>query len=185
MIVSEHGKEYYNCNRYNEKTSVDARDAQAVSRKALQRYLHYFNRYANHQASAKQDQGTLKKIEAKMLELQTTSDMSWIQAQFLRAAVLELSKCRVTLRWTYAFAYYLERNNETEIFEDNQRDLEMAVDQLSEFLTRPVEGADGIAVNKQVVLDKTAYVASRLEVVLADTAQGLVDGRWAYNIDVP
>ncbi|KLU91835.1 hypothetical protein MAPG_10784 [Magnaporthiopsis poae ATCC 64411] len=33
----------------------------------------------------------------------------------------------ITLKWTYAFAYYLTRNNLTEIFEDNQKDLEMAV----------------------------------------------------------
>ena len=27
----------------------------------------------------------------------------------------------MTLKWTYCMVYYLERNNMTELFEDNQR----------------------------------------------------------------
>lgn len=56
-----------------------------------------------------------------MREMQESSDLSWIEVQFLRKAVDTLSVCRTTLQWTYAMAYYLERNNFTELFEDNQR----------------------------------------------------------------
>ena len=37
---SEHGSQWYNCNRYEEKSSTDARDHQAKSRASLERYLH-------------------------------------------------------------------------------------------------------------------------------------------------
>lgn len=37
---SEHGSQWYNCNRYEEKSSADARDQQARSRASLERYLH-------------------------------------------------------------------------------------------------------------------------------------------------
>lgn len=37
---SEHGTSWYNCNRYDEKASKDARDAQSRSRASLERYLH-------------------------------------------------------------------------------------------------------------------------------------------------
>lgn len=37
---SEHGTAWYSCNRYDEKASVDARDAQSKSRASLERYLH-------------------------------------------------------------------------------------------------------------------------------------------------
>lgn len=37
---SEHGTAWYQCNRYEEKTGVNARDAQAKSRASLERYLH-------------------------------------------------------------------------------------------------------------------------------------------------
>ena len=44
---------WYSCNRYDEKDTQAARDAQAKSRQALQRYLSYYNRYMNHAQSAK------------------------------------------------------------------------------------------------------------------------------------
>jgi len=37
---SEHGTAWYQCNRFEEKTGVNARDAQAKSRASLERYLH-------------------------------------------------------------------------------------------------------------------------------------------------
>ena len=118
-----------------------------------------------------------------MEELQQTSDLSWIEVQFLKKAVDILCQCRMTLKWTYAFAFYLVRINATKLFEDNQRDLEMATEQLSELLEKPIE-PDKIAELKQQLLDKTVYVASRRKVVLADTARGLTEGRWEYNVSL-
>lgn len=36
---SEHGTSWYTCNRYDESSGVEARDAQARSRASLERYL--------------------------------------------------------------------------------------------------------------------------------------------------
>ncbi|KXS19377.1 hypothetical protein M427DRAFT_52815 [Gonapodya prolifera JEL478] len=181
---SEHGTQWYNCNRFDEKEAVEARDHQAKSRAALQRYLHYYNRYANHEQSAKLSQELHSKTEKKMSEVQANSTLSWIEVQFLRKAVDVVVDCRTTLKWTYAFAYYLARDNQTALFEDNQRDLEMAVEQLSELLERPLEPeADKIAELKRVVQDKSVYCSSRREVVLEDTAKGLLEDRWKYNTD--
>ncbi|WFD30423.1 RBR-type E3 ubiquitin transferase [Malassezia sp. CBS 17886] len=118
---SEHGNSWYHCNRYDEKAGTDARDSQAKSRVNLERYLHYFNRYANHEQSARLDRELYKRIEKKMDEMQVTSDLSWIEVQFLKKAADTLTECRMTLKWTYCMVYYLERNNMTELFEDNQR----------------------------------------------------------------
>lgn len=60
------------------------------------------------------------KTEKKMEEMQVTSDLTWIEVQFARKAVDELIKCRMTLKWTYAMAYYLQSNNFKEMFEQNQ-----------------------------------------------------------------
>ncbi|OAQ25430.1 RING finger domain-containing protein [Linnemannia elongata AG-77] len=181
---SEHGSSWYNCNRFEENSSSDARDQQAKSRASLERYLHYYNRFANHEQSAKLDRDLYMKTEKKMEEMQRTSELSWIEVQFLKKAVDVLTSCRMTLRWTYAFAYYLIKDNITELFEDNQRDLEVAVEALSELLEKPIE-KEKIAELRQQVLNKTVYVASRREVVLDDTAKGLVEGRWKYFCEVP
>jgi ariadne-1 len=81
----------------------------------------YFNRYANHEQSARLDRDLYARTEKKMEEMQLSSQLTWIEVQFLRKAVDTLSACRATLKWTYCMAFYLERDNMTELFEDNQR----------------------------------------------------------------
>ena len=93
--------------------------------------MHYYNRYANHEQSAKLDKDLYLKTEKKMTSLQSTSGMSWIEVQLLDTASRALQQCRQTQKWTYAFAFYLTRNTLTFIYEDNQKDLEMAVEDLS------------------------------------------------------
>jgi ariadne-1 len=91
-----------------------------------------------------------------MEEMQLTTELTWIEVQFAKKAVEEVLRCRTTLKWTYAMAYYLEKSNAKELFEDNQRsvifsrgilhllkarhrDLEKAVEDLSELLESPIE----------------------------------------------
>ena len=44
-------------------------------------------------------------------------NMSWIEVQFLKKAVDVLCQCRSTLMYTYVFAFYLKKNNQSLIFE--------------------------------------------------------------------
>nr|OQO24589.1 hypothetical protein B0A51_09000 [Rachicladosporium sp. CCFEE 5018] len=180
-VWSEHGTSWYNCNRFEEKSGVGARDAQAKSRQSLERYLHYYNRYANHEQSAKLDKDIYHKTEKKMSLLQSASNMSWIEVQFLESASKALQQCRQTLKWTYAFAYYLARNNQTEIFEDNQKDLEMAVENLSKMFEKPTDQLAGL---RTVMLDKTTYCNGRRIILLDDTAKNLKLGNWDFNVDL-
>ncbi|KAI4134274.1 MAG: hypothetical protein LQ347_001657 [Umbilicaria vellea] len=180
-LWSEHGTSWYNCNRFEERSGHDARDAQAKSRQSLERYLHYYNRYANHEQSAKLDKDLFLKTERKMTNLQTASGMSWIEVQFLETASRALQECRQTLKWTYAFAYYLARNNMTEIFEENQKDLEMAVENLSEMFEKPTAELKGLKVD---ILDKTAYCNKRRVILLSYTAERLKKEEWEFNVDI-
>jgi len=180
---SEHGTAWYSCNRFDEKESVEARDAQSKSRASLERYLHYYNRWANHEQSAKLSMDLYAKTEKKMEEMQLTSALTWIEVQFMKKAVDEVFRCRMTLKWTYAMAYYLQKGNEKELFEDNQRDLEKAVEDLSELLEQPID-AETIGALRQKVTDKTVYVQKRNEIVLDDSAKGYHEGRWKWNTTV-
>ncbi|KZV72813.1 hypothetical protein PENSPDRAFT_628182 [Peniophora sp. CONT] len=179
----EHGTQWYNCNRFDEKSGLEARDAQSRSRASLERYLHYYNRWANHEQSAKLSVELYAKTEKKMEEVQANTALTWIEVQFLRKAVDEVVRCRTTLKWTYAMAYYLSKGNEKEMFEDNQRDLERAVEDLSELLEMPLE-PEGIPALRQKVTDKAVYVSRRNEIMLEDTANGYTDGRWKWNAKI-
>ena len=172
-LWSEHGTSWYNCSRFDSKAGVPGQDVQAKSRQSLERYLHYYNRYANHEQSARLDKDLYLKTEKKMTNLQSASGMSWIEVQFLETASQALQQCRQTLKWTYAFAYYLKRNNLTEIFEDNQRDLEMAVESLSEMFEKPTTELADLKVD---MMDKTAYCNKRRIILLSDTSENLKSG---------
>ncbi|KAH7092794.1 hypothetical protein BKA62DRAFT_65974 [Auriculariales sp. MPI-PUGE-AT-0066] len=177
---SEHDRAWYNCTRFNEKSSTDARIAQATSRAPLDRYLHCFNRWAQHEGFAKLSGELYARTEKKMQEMQKMSQLSWIEVQFARRAVDEIVLCRTTLKWTYAMAYYLEEGNAKALFEGNQHDLEKAVEDLYELLEAPIE-AEQVATLRQKMLDKTAYLQKRNEIILEDTANGYLEGRWAWN----
>ncbi|KAM0262499.1 hypothetical protein ACHAQJ_001753 [Trichoderma viride] len=182
-LWSEHGTSWYNCNRYEEKSGAEARDAQTKSRTSLERYLHYYNRYANHEQSAKLDKDIAQKTEKKMVQLQTTSGMSWIEVQYLNSASQALQTCRQTLKWTYAFAFYLAKTNLTEIFEDNQKDLEMAVENLSEMFEKPINELSDPKL-KVDIMDKTSYCNKRRIILLEDTAENLAKAKWTFNADL-
>jgi ariadne-1 len=110
-----------------------------------------------------------------MVQLQKESGMSWIEVQYLNSASQALQTCRQTLMWTYAFAFYLARNNLTEIFEDNQKDLEMAVEALSEMFEKPIAELANSEL-KVDIINKTSYCNKRRVILLDDTAQKLSEG---------
>ncbi|GAA5842304.1 hypothetical protein JCM5353_000962 [Sporobolomyces roseus] len=176
---SEHGTAWYNCARYEEKGDT-SKDAQSRSRASLERYLHYYNRFANHEQSIKLEADLYARTEKKMEELQESSTLSWIEVQFLAKAVETLGRVRTVLKWTYAMTFYLEKNNQTQMFEDNQNDLEQAVESLSELLERPLE-EDKIAELRQQTTDKTVYVMKRCKVLLEDTLRGYDEDRWIWK----
>ena len=55
------------------------------------------------------------KAKEKMDALQARN-LSWVEVQFVQRAVDTLTQCRRTLMYTYAFAYFLQKNNQVEIF---------------------------------------------------------------------
>jgi ariadne-1 len=134
----------------------------------------------NHMQSLKFEHKLYTSVKIKMEEMQQ-HNMSWIevrnfvsmrpipahaslctrlialssrlQVQFLKKAVDILCQCRQTLMCTYVFAYYLKKNNQSMIFEDNQKDLESATEKLSEYLERDIT-SENLADIKQKVQDK-------------------------------
>jgi len=177
-----HGSSWYNCNRYDEEVSKQARQGQQRSREDLERYLFYCNRYMNHNQSMKLESKLYAMVKEKMEEMQQ-HNMSWIEVQFLQKAVDILCDCRRTLMYTYVFAYYLRKNNQCDIFEENQKDLETATETLSEYLERDIS-VENLVDIKQKVQDKYRYVDNRRKVLLDHVHEGYEQDLWLYNHEV-
>jgi len=82
--------------------------------------------------------------------------------------------------YTYVFAYYLRKNNQSLIFEDNQRDLETATEKLSEYLERDIT-SENLADIKQKVQDKYRYCEKRRNVLLVHVHEGYEKDCWDYT----
>ena len=128
-------KNYYNCNLFQK----ESKENEKVNKKrlSLQRYLHYYKRYATHESSVIGDLKIINKIEAlakaymETQRLKKETDLSWNDIQFLTDAIKSLTNGRKALKWTYCFAFYLESSNFGDIFEDNQNYLNQTVEELS------------------------------------------------------
>ena len=67
--------------------------------------VQYFNRWANHELSAKLDADFYKNTEKKMEAMQSTGNLSWIEVQFAKQAVDTVIRARITLKWSYCMAF--------------------------------------------------------------------------------
>jgi ariadne-1 len=166
----------HNCNKFvDESKEKKAENARAQ----LKRFLHYCNRYLNHQHSHRLENKLYNDVKEKMTELQQFN-MSWIEVQFLKKAVDVLCRCRQTLMFTYVFAYYLGVNNQQMIFEENQKDLENATEVLSRFLERDILEEE-VAEIKQKVQDKYKYCELRRKVLVKHVKEGYEKDWWEYS----
>lgn len=86
--------------------------------------------------------------------------------------------------YTYVFAYYLRKNNQSLIFEDNQRDLETATEKLSEYLERDIT-SENLADIKQKVQDKYRWVWGERQGKGTKSVcdDGLIDWKLSVSVD--
>uniref|UniRef100_A0A7I4YSS0 RBR-type E3 ubiquitin transferase n=2 Tax=Haemonchus contortus TaxID=6289 RepID=A0A7I4YSS0_HAECO len=136
-----HGSEYYECSRYKENPSVAAEANHVKARRALEKYLHYYERFENHSKSLKLEQQFRDKIQRKIEAKVNDHDGTWIDWQYLHNAATLLTKCRYTLQYTYPFAYFMENGARKQLFEYQQAQLEKEVEELA----WAVERADSTA----------------------------------------
>lgn len=126
-----HGSEYYECSRYKENPNIANESAHAQAREALKKYLFYFERYENHSKSLELEEQTLQKITSRIQEKVMNNAGTWIDWQYLLDAATLLKKCRYTLKFTYPYAYYMEKGARKQLFEYQQAQLEAEVENLS------------------------------------------------------
>lgn len=131
---------FYSCNKYEESEAkvIDDQSQQYISNKKESRFLHYYNRYFNHDV--------LMKDVAKQLasaELETTMAQYFKLANsdpefFLEAAEL-LVECRRVLKYTYVYGYFMKDGPCKALFEYQQASAEGITERLSELFHTPVE----------------------------------------------
>ena len=151
----------------------------AESRKSLQRYMFYTTRYTNHFASLELEKGLVQTAQSKSLEIKSKcSSLSWIETQYLPNAVQDLLECRRTLMLTYVFGFFYDKTAQMEIFEENQRDLENATEELSEFLERDLDDIQDFHELREKVMNKSIYCQKRRKILQKHISEGNSRNWW-------
>uniref|UniRef100_A0A672YT79 Ankyrin repeat and IBR domain-containing protein 1 n=1 Tax=Sphaeramia orbicularis TaxID=375764 RepID=A0A672YT79_9TELE len=139
---------YYRCTRYeviqqleeqSKEMTVEA-EKKHKSFQELDRFMHYYTRFKNHEHSYKLEQRLLKTAKEKMEQLSRAfiSEGTPPDTRFIEDGVSELLKTRRVLKCSYPYGFFLQQGStQKEIFELMQTDLEMVVEDLAQKVNRP------------------------------------------------
>ncbi|KAI5954655.1 hypothetical protein KGF54_002431 [Candida jiufengensis] len=182
----------YSCNRFkDERAEEEIRKNK--SRQTLERYLHFYKRYSIHESSMKGDQKTLKKIDdvTKLYmedrRKKNEEHLSWNDVQFLPDAMRALQNGRKTLKWTYCFAFYLDKSNFSQIFETNQDFLNKTVEDLSEIFEKIIainkpDKVGTILENKIKIINLAELVNQRRKTLIKSAEENLLHGLLSFDL---
>jgi len=175
-----HGNTWFKCNRFEAKDAQDARDQLSVKRFELERFLFYSNRFKNHMDSLKFEDKLASSVESTMKSLCEKGLLIHMDFSTIKNSVQILTRCRRTLAYTYVFAFALKKTNQCHIFEDNQRDLEMATENLSELLEHRFNEECEQKDIKVVILNQADYCEGRRKILMNHVREGEVLSSWEF-----
>ncbi|BFZ21952.1 hypothetical protein BsWGS_24991 [Bradybaena similaris] len=139
---------YFKCNRYEVLKKVEEQSAQMVSEaevknrnmQELNRFVHYYTRFKNHENSYKLEEPLLQTVKEKMMKLAeavTDNATARVETRFVEDAVQQLLKARRVLKCSYVYGFYLDGPGYKKIvFEFMQTELEECTEILSQMVNR-------------------------------------------------
>ena len=98
------------CNRYNADGKEVGEEENSIQKKKrdLERYMHYYKRYQNHEIAEKFAVKQRIKTELLLKTLQEQDCLVLQDAQCVREATEQVISCRRVLKYTYVIGYYME-----------------------------------------------------------------------------
>ncbi|KAH7542232.1 hypothetical protein FEM48_Zijuj02G0051600 [Ziziphus jujuba var. spinosa] len=137
---SDHGERtggFYACNRYEtakqEGVYDEAEKRREMAKNSLERYTHYYERWATNQSSRQKALADLQQMQTVALEkLSDIQCQPESQLKFITEAWLQIVECRRVLKWTYAYGYYLPEHEQAKrvFFEYLQGEAESGLERL-------------------------------------------------------
>ncbi|XP_053718803.1 ankyrin repeat and IBR domain-containing protein 1-like [Synchiropus splendidus] len=171
---------YYRCTRYeviqqleeqSKEMTVEA-EKKHKSFQELDRFMHYYTRFKNHEHSYKLEQKLLKTAKEKMEQLSKAficREGTLPDTRFIEDGVSELLKTRRVLKCSYPYGFFLQQGStQKEIFELMQTDLEMVVEDLAQKVNRPY-----LRTPRHKIMSAARLVQQKRQEFLASVARGV------------
>ncbi|KAG8138892.1 putative RBR-type E3 ubiquitin transferase protein, partial [Naja naja] len=169
---------YYRCTRYEVIQHVEEQSKEMTAEaekkhkrfQELDRFMHYYTRFKNHELSYQLEQRLLKTAKEKMEQLsRALAEGSCPDTTFIEDAVQELLKTRRILKCSYPYGFFLEpKSTKKEIFELMQTDLEMVTEDLAQKVNRPY-----LRTPRHKIIRAACLVQQKRQEFLASVARGV------------
>ncbi|XP_061919463.1 ankyrin repeat and IBR domain-containing protein 1-like isoform X2 [Entelurus aequoreus] len=171
---------YYRCTRYEvihqveeqSKEMTEEAEKKHKSFQELDRFMHYYTRFKNHEHSYQLEQRLLKTAKEKMEQLSRAlrgREGGPPDTTFIEDAVLELLKTRRILKCSYPYGFFLEpKSTKKEIYELMQTDLEMVTEDLAQKVNRPY-----LRTPRHKMIRAACLVQQKRQEFLASVARGV------------
>lgn len=127
----QHTGGFYSCNKYEASDAKKVDDEASRLKSESDRFLHYFNRFFNHDVLNKHAEKQKREIQQKMDQFRELTNQN---PDFMMEAVDLLIECRRILKYTYAYGFYLEEGPAKTFFEYLQANAEGITERLTEAL---------------------------------------------------
>ncbi|KAI3889098.1 hypothetical protein MKX03_004261 [Papaver bracteatum] len=104
-----------------------------MAKNSLERYRHYYERWAINQSSRLKAVADLQQMQSVHIEkLSDKQCRPETKLKFITEAWLQIIECRRVLKWTYAYGYYLPENEHAkrQFFEYLQGEAESGLERL-------------------------------------------------------
>ncbi|CAJ2643370.1 unnamed protein product [Trifolium pratense] len=160
----EHGG---SCNRYEADKQNETEKRKERAKKSIERYTHYYERWASNQSSRQKALADLQKMQSVEIEkLIRTQCQLKSELKFITEAWLQIVECRRVLKWTYAYGYYLPENEHAkkQLFEYLQGEAESGLERLHQCAEQEIQVflSDNVNPSKEFNSD---YVATSQEFI--------------------
>ncbi|XP_068091367.1 ankyrin repeat and IBR domain-containing protein 1 isoform X1 [Hyperolius riggenbachi] len=171
---------YYRCTRYEVINQVEEQSKEMTVEaekkhkrfQELDRFMHYYTRFKNHEHSYRLEQRLIKSAKEKMEQLSralSETEGTYPDTTFIEDAVQELLKTRRILKCSYPYGFFLEpKSTKKEIFELMQTDLEMVTEDLAQKVNRPY-----LRTPRHKIIRAACLVQQKRQEFLASVARGV------------
>ncbi|XP_047338421.1 probable E3 ubiquitin-protein ligase ARI8 [Impatiens glandulifera] len=117
----QRGDCYYSCNRYvaakQEGVLDETEKSREMAKNSLERYTHYYQRWATNQLSRKKALADLHQMQnMQLIKLSDKLSQPDSHLKSMIDAWTQIVECRRVLKWTYAYGFYLPLDGSKRVY---------------------------------------------------------------------
>jgi ariadne-1 len=134
-----HGNSWYNCFQYEKSDAKSIDEIANKQKEELDKYMAFYQRYLDHQATGKEAEKKRMEIETKANEYQKNTNFD---SSFIKEALDLLIHCRHSLKYFYVYQFYHNTGVTSELTVEQRNLAEHFTELLADLVFVQVESID-------------------------------------------